>query len=187
MKELLAKAGTILVVDDEPELLEIIEGNLSSSFADVLTATDGLEAIKILKTYAVDAVVTDYMMPNMDGLKLIEYISKNHPLLPVVMLTANGQNPEVLKALEHGAFDILDKPFRREVLVNRIENSLILPKLIEIVWMLLSADYPPEKLEAFLKMNRNEQLKIIYAYAQLLTTRGISGKGTFGKGGKGAA
>lgn len=182
MKELLAGAVTVLLVDDEPELIEMAQANLSARFAKVLTANDGLEAIKVLQSETVDAVVTDYMMPNMNGIELIKYLGQHFPLMPTIMLTGNGQNPEVLQALAGGAFDILDKPFRKEVLINRIENSLIMPKLIEILWTLLSTEYPREKLEGFLKKPQKEQLKIIYAYSQVLTTRGISGKSPFKRG-----
>lgn len=176
MKKDLGSYSTILVVDDEKMLLDIIQKRLNFHFMTVLTAENGKEALDIINSRSVDIVLTDYMMPVMNGLELIKEIKESHPLIQVIMLTGNGHNPEVLQALKLGAFDVLDKPYRLEVLVNRIQNSLLLPRVIRILWSVLSSEMPTPKIEEFLLRPYDQQLKILHNFSEVLLSRGIVNK-----------
>lgn len=173
MKNFIANNSTILLVDDESDILDFTKEEISSSFAKVLTAKDGLEACEIIKREKVDLIVTDYIMPNMNGLELINHVKINFPLIPMIMLTSNGNNPEVLFALESGAFDILDKPFRTPVLINRIRNGLLVPELTKVLWSLMSKDLSLPRLEEFLSKPLVEQHRIIYAYSSVIKMKSI--------------
>jgi CheY-like chemotaxis protein len=167
MKNLIAVYSTILLVDDESEILEFIQEEIAPHFGKILLASDGVEACEVLKHHKVDLIVTDYIMPNMNGIQLINFIKANYPLIPIIMLTSNSANPEVLDALQNGAFDILDKPFRTPVLVNRIQNGLLVPELIKTVWSYISNDLSVPRIEEFLRKPIKEQHQIMYAYSSV--------------------
>lgn len=173
MKELIGVNSTILLIDDERDILEYTEEEIAPHFAKILCANDGVEACEMLKHHKIDLIVTDYIMPNMNGLQLINFVKANYPLIPVVMLTSNGSNPEVLEALQNGAFDILDKPFRTPVLINRIQNGLLVPELTKILWSLMSKDLSIPRLEEFLRKPIKEQHRIIYAYSTVAQMKSL--------------
>lgn len=174
MKGLLSISANVLVVDDDPILLEEIQKGLESSFSSVISACDGREAIQVLKTQPVDVVVTDYMMPKMNGVQLIAYVKAHYPLIPVIMLTANGADKAIRTALAEGVFDVLNKPFRAEILINRVQNSLLLPHLVEVIWACLSKEWDTPRIEDFLKMTFQKQIETLHAFSALLKTRGLS-------------
>ena len=87
------RAREVLIVDDEePLLLSIAEGlSIYKKYFNLLTATNGMEAVKLLKSSPViDLVITDLSMPKMDGFELIAYMNRNYPKIPVIMMTAFG-------------------------------------------------------------------------------------------------
>lgn len=114
---------TILVVDDNDDMRVFLHSILSQEY-NVLSASDGEEAIKVGSTHSVDIVLTDLMMPNMDGLELTQRlksaVTTSH--IPVLLLTAKSAIESRLKALEYGADDYITKPFSPEYLLARIDN-----------------------------------------------------------------
>lgn len=165
--------NTILLVDDEDGVLDLLTEILMDSFTKIVTASNGAVALNKIKQEPIDVILTDYKMPEMDGLELIKEVKKINPFIPVVMLTGNGDNQEVLDALMAGAFDIVDKPFREEVLINRIQNCLLFPQLIQITWSMMSQHWTGPKLEEFLRLPFDKQLKNIRAYGALIQARGM--------------
>ena len=117
---------TILVVDDERDLLDLIEYNLKKEGYDVLKAEDGLEGIRLAKKYNPNLVLLDIMMPNMDGLEVIDMFKANESLrdTPIVFLTARADEKTELKGLDKGADDYLTKPISPKKLVSRINAVL---------------------------------------------------------------
>jgi CheY-like chemotaxis protein len=104
---------TILVVDDEPDIVKLVAISLKLGNFDVITSFGGPEALEILKTRKPDLVLLDIMMPEMSGYEVCKKI-KSDPAtkdLPVVMLTAKGQKGDAEKGLEAGADDYIIKPF----------------------------------------------------------------------------
>jgi len=117
---------TVLIVDDEKTfLLSLTEGlSLYKEEFSVITAENGKKAVSVLKTTPIDLVVTDLKMPVMDGFELLAYMSKNHPKVPVMVMTAFG-NPEVeakLKAL--GVLQYMEKPLDFQDLANKVRENL---------------------------------------------------------------
>ena len=117
---------TILVVDDSVDMRNFLTNILSHDY-HVLTASDGAEAEEIIRTKAVDLVVTDLMMPNVDGLELTQFIKRNkdYDFIPVILLTAKTAIESRLQAMEDGADDYVTKPFEPEYLRARIHNILV--------------------------------------------------------------
>lgn len=173
LKDLLSLKSTVLCVDDEPELLEIIASALEPHFDEIVTATNGFTAIEIMKHKHIDVVLTDFKMPKMNGIELVEEIKKLKPLLPIIMVTGNGGDSMILDSLRSGAFDILDKPFREEVLINRVKNALILPHLMEILTCVLALDPDAPSMGDLDNISMPEQLKRIYMYGQLIKMKAL--------------
>lgn len=117
---------TILIVDDEEDILELIKYNLKNEGYQILTAQSGETAIKIARQSKLDLLVLDLMLPGIDGLEVTKYLKNNESTqdLPIVMLTAKGEESDVITGLELGANDYMSKPFSPKVLVARVRAIL---------------------------------------------------------------
>jgi len=116
---------TILLVEDNQEMLDFIAGDLSEKY-EVITALNGKAALEILKTASVQLVVSDVMMPVMDGFELCRTLKSNFEFshIPVVMLTAKNTMQSKIQGLELGADAYIEKPFSPEYLQVQIANLL---------------------------------------------------------------
>jgi DNA-binding NtrC family response regulator len=117
----------ILIVDDDPSILEVLDARLSAAGFLVHKAMDGPAALQILKNHKVDILVSDMKMPEMSGMELLTLVSASHPQLPVIFLTAYGTIPDAVSALQTGAVDYLTKPFDGRDLVRKIQAILSSP------------------------------------------------------------
>jgi DNA-binding response OmpR family regulator len=114
---------TVLVVDDEPMLREVVVRYLEREGYRALVAADGTEAEAVLGKQAPDLVILDLMLPGMDGLELCRRI-RARSSLPVIMLTARGEETDRIVGLELGADDYVTKPFSPRELVARVRTVL---------------------------------------------------------------
>ena len=155
----------ILVVDDEALLVKGIRFNLQNEGYEVITGSDGLEAVQAVQTQHPDLVVLDVMMPNMDGLSACAKI-REFSDVPIIMLTAKGEVNDRITGLEMGADDYIVKPFEMKELMARInavlrrseipddtKKKLVFDKLIinldsyELIVDGKKVDTPPKELE----------------------------------------
>src|SRR2546427_5735897 len=113
----------ILVVDDEPQLTRVLRTGLKSRGYDVRTAADGLSGFETFKDWHPDLVITDLAMPNMNGLELCRKLRDISPV-PIVVLSAKGEEKTKVEALDIGADDFVTKPFGIEELLARIRAAL---------------------------------------------------------------
>lgn len=116
----------ILVVDDEPDVVELIRFNLKAAGHEVLTAQDGEEALKKAKMYVPSLIVLDVMLPEVDGLEICKLLRRDPATaaVPIIMLTAKASEIDRVLGLELGADDYITKPFSPRELVLRIKNLL---------------------------------------------------------------
>lgn len=119
-----AQRASILVVDDDPDLLRLIEIRLTAGGYSVTTAQSAEQALARLAVARPQLVVTDLRMDGMDGMALYEAIRAEHPMLPVIILTAHGTIPEAVAAVKRGVFGYLTKPFDPRVLLAEVERAL---------------------------------------------------------------
>jgi two-component system KDP operon response regulator KdpE len=117
------RKNLILVVDDEPPIVRLVKAKLRVDGYEVITASDGKEALRVLQQESPDLVVLDVMMPDMDGFETLRRIRQNSTV-PVVMLTARGSDMDKLKGLQSGADDYITKPFNPDELEARIAAIL---------------------------------------------------------------
>ena len=102
---------SILVVDDEPLMRDLMSDMLKSLKYDVYTASNGLEALDVLAKTNVDVTISDLKMPQMDGMSLLAAIKKEYPYIPVLIMTAHGTVETAVEAMTLGAFNFILKPF----------------------------------------------------------------------------
>ena len=116
--------GDILLVDDDPDLLKLISLRLTSAGYRVRTADSGETALATIAVERPATVVTDLRMPGIDGLQLFEAIHRQHPALPVIILTAHGTIPDAVNATQRGVFGYLTKPFDSQELLQKVAGAL---------------------------------------------------------------
>lgn len=115
--------GTILLVDDEKEIIKLMDIYLKNEGYNLLKASDGQEALDILERHQVDLIVLDVMMPRMDGIEACMKIRENRNM-PIIMLSAKGQDMDKIAGLSIGADDYVTKPFNPLELMARIKSQL---------------------------------------------------------------
>ncbi|MGD1850113.1 MAG: response regulator transcription factor [Cyanophyceae cyanobacterium] len=116
----------ILIIDDDPNLILLVKDYLEFHGYVVTTASNGLEALKILDDMVPDMIICDVMMPEMDGYSLVKSVRQNPKTnwIPVLFLSAKGQSQDRVRGLTTGADIYMVKPFEPEELVAQVESSL---------------------------------------------------------------
>jgi two-component system phosphate regulon response regulator PhoB len=116
----------ILVVEDEEDILELVRYNLSREGYQVLGVTSGEKALKTAKSEPPDMIVLDLMLPGLDGLEVAKALKKDSRTqdIPIIMLTAKGEEADIVTGLELGADDYVTKPFSPRILTARIKTVL---------------------------------------------------------------
>jgi DNA-binding NtrC family response regulator len=115
---------TILLVDDDDSLRRVLEFQLQEADYQVLTAENGSKALELFTANEVDCVITDWRMPEMNGLELLERVNAIRADIPIIVITAFGEVETAVSAMRHGAFDFITKPFNREAILLTIEKAL---------------------------------------------------------------
>lgn len=126
------KLPLILVIDDDPSILDNLEFNLKLYGYDVLKAPDGYSAIDVFKCHMpeIDAVVTDMKMPGLSGLDVIKNILAIDPDIGIIVFTGHGDTENAVAAMREGAVNYIQKPFRMENLISSIENAMEKRKML---------------------------------------------------------
>ena len=118
--------STVLVVDDDPVILKLLEVNFEMEGFTVLVAHDGEEGIEVARSNEPDVVVSDIMMPKKSGLELVVALKSDASTseIPIILLSAKAQNADVRTGLDAGADDYVTKPFEPLDLVDRVNRLL---------------------------------------------------------------
>jgi two-component system response regulator GlrR len=117
-------APTVLIVDDDPDLLKLLAIRLAAANYQVLTADSAETALNQLAMARPSAVITDLRMSGMDGMALFEQIHATNPSMPVIILTAHGTIPDAVAATQRGVFGYLTKPFDGKALLKELEKAV---------------------------------------------------------------
>lgn len=118
------KDTTVLIIEDEAQIIRLIELELKYEGYDVLTATDGVEGLKSIKESNPDLVLLDCMLPNLSGEEVCKSVRADSDDVPIIMITAKDSIDDKVKGLDYGADDYLVKPFATEELLARIRAVL---------------------------------------------------------------
>lgn len=116
----------VLIIEDDEHIWKIIEYRLKKEKHDLVWASDGLQALEILETIKPDLIISDIMIPYMDGIQILKKIKTDDELkdIPIIMLTSKAQEKDITKALELGAQDYITKPFSPSELILRVNKAL---------------------------------------------------------------
>ena len=116
--------GTILIIDDEKDLIELVRYNLEKDGYDAISAADGQTGLEIAQRHKLDLIVLDLMMPGMDGLEVCRRLRAEGSGVPVLVLTARADEVDTVVGLDAGADDYVTKPFRLAELLARARALL---------------------------------------------------------------
>jgi DNA-binding NtrC family response regulator len=122
--------GSILVIDDEEIMREILEALLTREGYDVRLASNGAEGVELARSLPFDAAIVDVMMPGMDGLATLDELKKIDDDLPVLMITAFASVETAISAMKHGAFDYVTKPFKNDEVLVVVRNAVERRRLV---------------------------------------------------------
>jgi len=116
----------ILAVDDERDILELVSYNLNKDGFDVVTSGNGEDALKLIRKTNFDLIILDLMLPGIQGMDLCKILksSEDTSLIPIIMLTAKSEEPDMVLGLEMGADDYITKPFSPRALIARVKAVL---------------------------------------------------------------
>jgi len=117
---------TVLIIEDDPDLQELLEYNVSSAGFLTLTSEDGERGLALAKERQPELIILDIMLPGMDGISVLKHIREDELIrnTPVLMLTAKSEEDDIVQGLERGADDYMTKPFSPKELVARIKSIL---------------------------------------------------------------
>ena len=146
------KKPKIVVIEDEVDILEVINYNLSKEGFDVCSALDGEEGLALIKKEVPDLVLLDLMLPGLDGIEICRKLKTDYSTrsIPIIMVTAKGEESDIVLGLGMGADDYMVKPFRPRELMARIRSVLRRGDFIEEGEGLVSID------ELVIDINRHE-------------------------------
>jgi DNA-binding NtrC family response regulator len=116
--------STILIVDDDQNVLEVLEARLQSAGFRIYKAENGRDAVRLIKDNKIDLMISDMKMPGMSGMEVLTKVRSLQPGLPIIFLTAYGTIPDAVKAVKAGAVDYLAKPFDGRELVYKLRQVL---------------------------------------------------------------
>jgi DNA-binding response OmpR family regulator len=116
-------SAKVLIVDDEKDFLDIMAERMGARGMDVSTATSAEEALQMVQTESYDAVIMDFMMPEMDGFTALKLFKEARPDVPIILLTANVPEEKCIEAIDLGAMDIIEKPADLSLLTQKIEEA----------------------------------------------------------------
>jgi len=122
---------SLLIVDDEPSILQSLGGLLSDEGFAVTTAVNGYEALKIIEAESPDLVLLDIWMPGIDGIETLKEIKKENPNIQVIIITGHGTIETAVKATKLGAYDLIEKPLSIDKVIVAINNALNFRRLEE--------------------------------------------------------
>ena len=163
---------TILVVDDEEDIVELVELNLAREGYKVLACGTGEQALEMAGLKLPDLMILDLMLPGIDGLEVCKRL-KSHPKterIPIIILSAKGEEADIVAGLELGADDYVTKPFSGKVLVARVRRILRRPFITsddKTAIKIHQLTIDPARREVFVK---NKQVKLTFTEFNILHT-----------------
>lgn len=125
-------SGQILIIDDEPDMVMLLEMLITDRTSHrVFSTSNPLEIEDLLAQHDFNLVITELIMPAIDGLEVMEMVKRRDPELPVIVITASGTMEAAEVAVRQGAYDFITKPFRKEQILVAVERALEWQRVIK--------------------------------------------------------
>jgi len=151
----------ILVIDDDEIILLLLSDLLKKSGYEVFTATEGDIGLIVARNRHPDLVITDYKMPGISGLEVVQELAKSNPGVPVILLTAHGDVSVTIKAIQSGAYDYIEKPIQPKELLDVVKNGIQVS--IQSRSLSETISYPARKaIEENLLVGKNPRMREIF-------------------------
>jgi adenylate cyclase len=151
-------ANKILIVDDEPFNLDLLEQELQEASYEIERANDGAEALEKVPSFLPDVILLDYMMPNMNGLEVLKRlrVDKTHKSIPVILLTAKATQEDKVRGLDAGADDYITKPFDSFELLARVRAMIRIKQMHDTLedWNRTLTEKVKQQVDELQRMNR---------------------------------
>jgi len=113
----------VLLVDDEEEFLEIMSERMRARDIEVTTSTSAREALDMIASASYDAVIMDFMMPEMNGIEALKVIKEKNPEMQIILLTGHATVEKTVEAMKAGAMDLIEKPADLDALAKKIKDA----------------------------------------------------------------
>jgi two-component system nitrogen regulation response regulator NtrX len=170
---------TILVVDDEPQILQTVAGLLQDEGFETLTAPEGETALHLVKEELPDLVLLDIALPDRDGLDILKDLKSQYPTLPVIMVSAYGSVENAVKATRLGAYDFIEKPPHADKILLSVRNALEMARLSEENRRLRQQTAPPREIIGKSEVIRElrEKLRLVAPTTASVLITGENGTG----------
>ena len=164
--------ATLLVVDDDTELLDVLTDEVKLFVKTVHKAKNGKEALDVIQRGGIDAVLSDIRMPVMDGVALLGSLREQGIDTPFIVLTGHGDKPMVVECLRLGANDFLDKPWKHDLLENAVRRAISSGQKMrsledEIRAEMMSLGLAPEGSDELSRLVRDLRRKVYRGYSSL--------------------
>lgn len=127
-------AGKVLLIDDEPYIIEFLGDELNERGVPFIQASDGKTALELIESERPSVIVSDYKMPGLDGLKLLQFMRNLGTPAPVIWITGNADEAVMTDAWRLGVFHLFEKPFDTKTVVNEIVKAMRLPREDWLHW-----------------------------------------------------
>jgi two-component system response regulator RegA len=114
---------SVLLVDDEPEFLELMAERMRARNMKVTTSTSAAEALALIATETFDAVIMDFLMPEMDGIQALKAIKEKRPEMQIILLTGHATVEKGVEAMKAGAMDVVEKPADLDALSDKVKKA----------------------------------------------------------------
>lgn len=163
--------ATVLLVDDEPEVLEVTKESIEDYFHEVLTAQGVTQALKVLEEHRVDIVVCDFKMPRKDGLELRKIVMQKYPHVQFVLLTGYGTDPHLVEMMQQEKVEVMAKPVMAQTLIERLKAKLAARPTVHARIESYKATLKPEEAQEFEKMNDQDKLRLVALHENLMRHR----------------
>ena len=151
-----SNVARVLIVDDEPDIREIIEMFLEDLNLDVSTASDGTQALEMIGTLRPDIILSDLRMPNMDGINFISKIREQDKDTQVIFISGAADRDDIISFIRLGAYGFIEKPISRELLINLLSNALYAKRMSENVNVISELNFKMHMLCYQLLRTRDE-------------------------------
>lgn len=152
---------TLLLIEDEPDMVELIFDIVDRRKVNVVIALNGIEALETLKTQSIDAVLTDVRMPEMSGVEFVQQMRKLGFAHPVLMMTGYADLNVALEAIRGGIFDLIEKPFNRAKMSESIQTALQLGASVQAIQKDLARAYESIDQSRIAPEHKNEVVRYI--------------------------
>lgn len=152
--------GRVLVIDDQPDVVDLLMDILKTAHFDVVGTTSPEEGLRLAATFKPDAVLSDISMPEMDGMQLLAAINKSHPDIPVVFVSGHVSKEWLMEAIQLGAFGVVEKPFTVARVVESCLNAVRKCQMARFVNRSMNLIlYQFSDLDAFLKAQGKDDIR----------------------------